>query len=314
MNILIAYGSKLGGTEGLAEMLGEALRREGFHVDIAEARRAPDPRKFSAVLVGGALYASRWHKHAARFVITHAKALREREVWFFSSGPLDDSARERELPPVRQVHRLMELVGANGHATFGGRLEPNAKGFLASNMAKTRAGDWRDPAQIERWAAEVAHEVNASAAMPHPPRQIPPEQRLPAGLIGSCLFAGATALLGGLVLVASPSGALVHMTVSALQHSPFSSFLVPGLLLAGVVGGSNLWAAIAHLRRSDFAGLLSFVSGSALTVWIVVEMLMLRTVHPFQLVYLALGLAIAARSWRDVAALRGVFAPPAPAR
>jgi menaquinone-dependent protoporphyrinogen oxidase len=79
-------------------------------------------------------------------------------VWLFSSGPLDGSAPE-EIPTVPQVQALSDRVGARGHVTFGGRLPADAKGFPASAMAKTHAGDWRDPARIRAWAAEVAAEL-----------------------------------------------------------------------------------------------------------------------------------------------------------
>src|SRR5262249_7051280 len=81
--------------------------------------------------------------------------LRGTPVWFFSSGPLDDSAEREAIPPTKQVAILMERVGAQGHATFGGRLTPDAHGFPASAMAKTRAGDWRNPDRIRAWAREI---------------------------------------------------------------------------------------------------------------------------------------------------------------
>jgi menaquinone-dependent protoporphyrinogen oxidase len=60
---------------------------------------------------------------------------------------------------VPQVQELLERIGARGHVTFGGRLPADAKGFPASAMAKTRAGDWRDPERIRGWAADVAVEL-----------------------------------------------------------------------------------------------------------------------------------------------------------
>ena len=42
------------------------------------------------MIVGGALYAFRWHKDARRFVKRHADELAGRPTYFFSSGPLDD--------------------------------------------------------------------------------------------------------------------------------------------------------------------------------------------------------------------------------
>jgi menaquinone-dependent protoporphyrinogen oxidase len=58
----------------------------------------------------------------------------------FSSGPLDASTEEKDIPPTRLVSILGERVGAQGRVTFGGRLEPTVKGFPASAIAKTRSG------------------------------------------------------------------------------------------------------------------------------------------------------------------------------
>jgi hypothetical protein len=88
----------------------------------------------------------------------NASALRELPVWLVSSGPLDDSAEERDIPPTAQVAKLAGRVGARGHVTFGGRLEPGAKGFPVSAMAKTKAGDWRNPAHVRRWVTTVVNE------------------------------------------------------------------------------------------------------------------------------------------------------------
>ena len=43
--------------------------------------------------------------------------------------------------------------------TFGGRLEPDAKGFIARRMARTMAGDWRDERQVDEWVAEILREL-----------------------------------------------------------------------------------------------------------------------------------------------------------
>ncbi|MCZ7525299.1 MAG: flavodoxin domain-containing protein [Acidimicrobiia bacterium] len=163
MRVLVAYGSKRHGTEGIAETVGETLARRGFDVDVRPAPEVRSVDGYDAVLVGGALYANRWHRSARRLVKRHARALRERPVWLFSSGPLDDSASKGEIPPTRQVARLMSRAGARGHVTFGGRLEADAKGFPASSMAGDMAGDWRDEAQIRAWAGAVADELAPSA-------------------------------------------------------------------------------------------------------------------------------------------------------
>lgn len=155
MHVLIAYGSKRGGTAGLAVMIGDALRDAGLAATASPAPTVKTLEGYDAVIVAGALYASRWHRDARRFIRRHTEALRRLPVWLVSSGPLDDSALAGDIPPVKHAAAAMSRIGARGHVTFGGRLAPDAQGFPASSMAKTRAGDWRDPAHVRRWVASV---------------------------------------------------------------------------------------------------------------------------------------------------------------
>jgi menaquinone-dependent protoporphyrinogen oxidase len=163
MSILVVYGSSRGGTEGLAQMVGQGLRQAGFGVEVLNARRVKGVAGYQAVIVGGALYTGRWHPDARRFVKRNQRELRTMPTYFFSSGPLDDSAVTGDVPPVRGVRALMQRVGAHGHVTFGGRLAPDARGFPAAAMAKKLSGDWRDPQQVESWVTEIASAVAAEA-------------------------------------------------------------------------------------------------------------------------------------------------------
>lgn len=117
---------------------------------------------FEAAIVGGALYANRWHPAARRFVRRRQAKLRQVPVWMFSSGPLDESSEHETIAPTLQVQTLMQLVGAQGHVTFGGRLAPDARGFPASAMARKHAGDWRRPERIRAWATEIAGALPAA--------------------------------------------------------------------------------------------------------------------------------------------------------
>ena len=59
--------------------------------------------------------------------------------------------------------KAMALIGAKGHMTFGGRLEPDVKGFPASAMAKKNSGDWRDPSHVDRWVTEIVSQLTAAS-------------------------------------------------------------------------------------------------------------------------------------------------------
>jgi menaquinone-dependent protoporphyrinogen oxidase len=159
MLALVTYGSKMGGTQGLAEMVADAFRAEGFDAEVEPAREVDDVTPYDVVIVGGALYAFRWHRDARRFVKRHAAELEVRPTYLFSSGPLDESAAAGDIPPVKGVARLMRRIRARGHVTFGGRMPADARGFPASAMAKSHAGDWRDRDQVHRWVHLIAGEV-----------------------------------------------------------------------------------------------------------------------------------------------------------
>ena len=154
--VLVAYGSERGGTAEIAEWIGVALRDVGVVADVVAAALVRDVGGYDAVIVGGSVYGYRWHRDARRLVRRYARALGERPVWLFSSGPLDNSANEHDIPPVRGARRAAERVHAREHITFGGVLRRDAKGFPAAAMAERIGGDYRDPALIRAWATAIA--------------------------------------------------------------------------------------------------------------------------------------------------------------
>ncbi|MFF9623674.1 flavodoxin domain-containing protein [Streptomyces griseosporeus] len=158
--VLVVHGSANGSTAQIADAVAAVLSKEGLTADTRPAGTVRDVSSYDAVVIGGALYAGRWHKDARRFARRHRRALAERPVWLFSSGPLDPSAGERDIPPVPGVRRVMERIDAREHITFGGRLEEGARGWVARMLLKNgKGGDFRDFDQIERWAARVAGEL-----------------------------------------------------------------------------------------------------------------------------------------------------------
>ncbi|HET6861364.1 MAG TPA: flavodoxin domain-containing protein [Streptomyces sp.] len=162
---LVAYGSTNGSTAQVAEVIAETLRVEGITAEARPAKEVTDLTSYQTVVVGGGLYAGRWHKDARRFVRRHRCELPRRQVWLFSSGPLDASASERDIPPVPGVRRAMDRIGAREHITFGGCLKEGAKGFIAGKIVSSgKGGDFRDFAQIEAWARGIATELKKEQA------------------------------------------------------------------------------------------------------------------------------------------------------
>lgn len=138
-------------------MLGADLSELGHEVDVHSGSDVSDVNSYDAVIVGGAVYYFlQWHKDAKSLVKRHLTELRQRPVWLFSSGPLDDSVTEKDIPPIKSVGKLVDRVGARGHVTFGGRLE--------EENSSLPVGDWRDPAHVRRWAEQIDRELATEQA------------------------------------------------------------------------------------------------------------------------------------------------------
>ena len=166
MQVLIVYGSKHGGTAGLAHMIATAFEREGWGAEVRDAADRPGIGDVDAVVVGGGLYLNRWVPSVRHWVRRHTPALKSVPVWFFSSGPLDDSAKTGDIAPVPGVAKLASEIEISGHMTFGGYLDKNPDGFIAKQMAKRMAGDWRDPEHVAEWVHHICRHTLAFTGVP----------------------------------------------------------------------------------------------------------------------------------------------------
>jgi hypothetical protein len=66
------------------------------------------------------------------------------------------------------------------------------------------------------------------------------------------------------------------MPLSILDSSPFTSFVIPALVLLFVVGGTQSLALVQLLRHRAPALLCSAVAGFGLVIWIYVETVIIR--------------------------------------
>lgn len=106
------------------------------------------------------------------------------------------------------------------------------------------------------------------------------------------VFVALTAIGGGIALVAGLEEG--RFPLEWLRGTPFGSYVVPGLILAVVVGGSAAVAAAATLISPNAGGLASTVAGVVMMGWIAVEVLILK--QPSwtwtEVFYFALGLVM----------------------
>jgi menaquinone-dependent protoporphyrinogen oxidase len=169
--VLVAYASRSGATAEIAQWLAERLRGEEQDLDVtvAEVSDQLDPSGYDTVVLGSALYEGRWMRSASRFARRHRHDLSNAWVWTFSSGPLDDSASTGEVRITDSAERACRRLLARDHVTFGGRLAPDSRGWLAHAMVEGgHGGDFRDRTRIDAYADQIAVELTMLPRRRHP--------------------------------------------------------------------------------------------------------------------------------------------------
>ena len=110
--------------------------------------------------------------------------------------------------------------------------------------------------------------------------------------IGALLFLAVSSCIGAIPLIVDPSGGILKMPTTFLDHSPFHTFLIPGLILLfanGILGFAITIAVI--LKRKDH-GLWVVFQGCVLFGWITIEVFMIRVVIWAHFAYWALAVVL----------------------
>ena len=164
MNVVVAYASKHGSTEGIAAAIVERLTEAGAPAEATRVDQVSDLSAATAVVLGSAIYAGSWMKEAVEFVHRFAEPLAERPVWLFSSGPLGEDVEDEEQQP-RQLEEIESIVGPVEHRLFFGALDRTKLGFaerMIVKAVKAPDGDFRDWEEIRAWADAIASDLGAA--------------------------------------------------------------------------------------------------------------------------------------------------------
>ncbi|MBK7123911.1 MAG: hypothetical protein IPH68_14640 [Chitinophagaceae bacterium] len=105
-------------------------------------------------------------------------------------------------------------------------------------------------------------------------------------------FVALTSFISGLIMMSDPEGVILNMSVSLLEGTPFRDFLIPGIILATVVGGVNLLAVAYNLNRHRSRYNWALAGGLLITGWIVVQMLLIQMANWLHFLYLGIGVLI----------------------
>ncbi len=163
--VLVAYATRYGSTQQVAEAVAATLREGGLAVDLSPMRQVRSLEGYRAVVLGAPLYIGAWHKDALNFLSRHQEALTRRPVAIFALGPLHDDEKEREGSRAQLDKELAKFPWLTPVAleVFGGKYDPVKLGFSdkliaslpASPLHNAPASDVRDWTAICAWAGSL---------------------------------------------------------------------------------------------------------------------------------------------------------------
>jgi len=111
------------------------------------------------------------------------------------------------------------------------------------------------------------------------------------------LVTGAMGLAGGVLLTADPDGTLLRADPATLAGTPFTNWLVPGVLLAGLVGGGFLLAGPWQWLGRWHARELSLAAGAGLVCFEAAELAWLGF-QPLEAVFAVVGVVVIGLAWQ----------------
>ena len=115
-SILVAYATRYGSTQEVAERIAATLRESGLMVDVQPVKQVRTLDGYRAVVLGAPLYIGSWLKDAQRFLTQHQPTLEKLPVAIFSLGPTraDEATAEVRASLDAQVGKYPWLKPGRG--------------------------------------------------------------------------------------------------------------------------------------------------------------------------------------------------------
>jgi len=159
-SILLAYASRFGSTQEVAETIAATLREAGLEVDLQPMLEVKSLDHYDAVLLGAAIYNAKWNADAHQFVSQHQDALSQLPVAIFTLGPLSSSEAakrnsRRQLDSELAMYPWLRPVAVE---IFAGKYDPSKPGMGFFDRF-VPARDVRNWDAIRAWANELSAQI-----------------------------------------------------------------------------------------------------------------------------------------------------------
>lgn len=161
MRVLVAYASKHGSTQGIAERIAEKLQQLGKQAEARAVEEVADLGGYKAFVIGSAVYYGSWLKEATEWLHRHQAVLAGHSVWLFSVGPLGTEVKDTG-PQPKEIVEFQQALHPRDQRIFFGALDHKRLSFperMVVKAVRAPEGDFRDWQAIEAWAANIAQNL-----------------------------------------------------------------------------------------------------------------------------------------------------------
>lgn len=167
-SILLAFATRFGSTQQVAETIAATLREAGLEVDLQPLQEVRTLDHYDAVVLGAAIYNARWHPDAHKFLSQHQETLRQRPVAIFALGPLttDNAAKRRSRRQLDKELEKYPWLKPVALEMFVGKYDPSKPGMGFFDRF-VPASDRREWDVIRSWANALPTQLQ-HAEMLHP--------------------------------------------------------------------------------------------------------------------------------------------------
>jgi menaquinone-dependent protoporphyrinogen oxidase len=175
MQALVVYGTRWGGTVKVAEKIGDALKDEGYSVDVVDAKKSPQNlAPYDLIIVGSGIRADKWTNETINFMQKNAQSLRTKKTALFVSCQMADRSEIEVLEKAKKMY-LEETaeqfqLKPVAFGFFGGFLDfrkshglivdimvrVNRKSLRKNGLDTCQVRDTRDWNSIDSWARKIA--------------------------------------------------------------------------------------------------------------------------------------------------------------
>lgn len=168
-SILLAYATRYGSTQEVAEAIAATFREHGLDVEIQPMKKVRAVKEYRAVVLGAPLYIGSLHKDAQNFLKQYSEALISQPVAFFVLGPTHALEKELEESRIQLDKELAKFPNLKPVAkeVFFGKYDPAKLRFPdsliaslpASPIHNEPASDMRDWAAIRAWTTNLVNQL-----------------------------------------------------------------------------------------------------------------------------------------------------------